>query len=130
MDVIVSWSDGLKELIVEIDGACAAGEFCALPACPLVRKSKVYQGLSQVIHNQLKRMGGILSIETIDGEFGVVGPLNSEHQVSLRKYWLLRNKFVGIIKCSISLGCFLDLLQVVVALFVGFEDIDFISFVN
>lgn len=42
-------------------------------------------------------MGRILGIEPIDCVLGVIGPLNSKHQVSISKYWLLHNKFVGII---------------------------------
>jgi hypothetical protein len=36
VDVVISRSNGLDELVVEMDGACAAGELGALPACPLV----------------------------------------------------------------------------------------------
>ncbi len=130
VDVVIRRSNCLDELVIEMNVTCAAGVLCALSACPLVWKSKIYHWFRKVIRNYLKSMGGVFSIKTIDGQLRVVSPLDSEHHISLGKDRLLSNKFMSVIEGRICWCCFFDLVKTIVVLFVWLKDIDLINLIN
>jgi hypothetical protein len=75
-------------------------------------------------------MGGVLSIEPVVGDLGIIGPFNSKEDISMVQNGLARYKVQSISKRTVILRGGLDLVQSGVGLLVGFEGTDLIVLIN